>query len=202
VRDAPSNDSSADLTRAFSRDASREITNLRGARMVRRGVLARATHAASDPRTESIFRKAVAHEMLLARESARDRTFDPTDARWRVAEETQRAMQGAVLAFEDRRRILALANKLGIRAFDANLIVALVQDRARRGESMASVAPTLALLPRAHAVTAAADGCVSSDLEISPERPRVAKEDHSLWTLAVAIAIVADAVLFGWLMFG
>ncbi len=142
------------------------------------------THARPRPdaRAESVFRKAVAHEMLLARETARDRGFDPADARWKVAIETQRAMQGAVLAFEDRRRVLALANRLGIRAFDANLIVALVQDRARREEPIESIASTIAIIPA----------------------PIVDAPKHTLawlWLSAIAVAIVGDAMLIAWLMF-
>jgi hypothetical protein len=104
-----------------------------------------------DARTETIYRKAVAHEMLQARENARaralDPAIDPNDSRWKLAIETQRALQGTVLAYEDRARLLALATRLGIGAFDANLIVAVVQDRARRGEPLADAAPTIALIP-------------------------------------------------------
>ncbi|MCE2884195.1 MAG: hypothetical protein LW806_04755 [Planctomycetaceae bacterium] len=98
--------------------------------------------------------------MLQARENARaralDSAFDPTDTRWTLAIETQRALQGAVLAYEDRKRLLGLATKLGIRAFDANLIVAVVQDRARRGESLEDAAPTIAMVAPARTTEAAA----------------------------------------------
>ncbi|MDI9403517.1 MAG: hypothetical protein QM516_06555 [Limnohabitans sp.] len=184
VRDAKSNDSKIDVK--GMRHARVVVQPLQRARGETRAEFG------TDARTASIFRKAVAHEMLLAREAARDRTFDPNDARWRVAEETQRAMQGAVLAFEDRRRILSLANKLGIRPFDANLIVALVQDRARRGESLANITPTLALLPEAHRPERNAQRTMSA----------ADSDGNTLWPIAVAIAIVADAALFAWLMFG
>jgi hypothetical protein len=39
------------------------------------------------------------------------------------------------------------ARRLGVGAFDANLIIALVQDRARRGLPLADAAATLALMP-------------------------------------------------------
>ena len=147
--------------------------------------LTNGTRPRPDARAESVFRKAVAHEMLLARESARDRTFDPTDARWKVATETQRALQGAVLSFEDRRRVLALAHRLGIRPFDANLIVALVQDRARRGEALEGIAPTLALLP-----------VQETPAKSSAFRRGVA----GAFVGAVIAAVAADAVLIFWLM--
>jgi hypothetical protein len=143
-----------------------------------------------EPRTESVFRKAVAYEMLQARESARDRTFDPTDARWRLATETQQALQGAVLAFEDRRELLALANRLGIRSFDANLIVALVQDRARRGEPLQSAAATIAMLPNPQGKW--------------PKDTVHAQGERGLawiWIAAMVTAVAVDALLVGWLMF-
>lgn len=41
--------------------------------------------------------------------------------------------RAAVLTAERRRRLLRRARGLGLRAFDANLIIAVVQDEARRG---------------------------------------------------------------------
>ncbi len=47
-----------------------------------------------------------------------------------------------------RRELMRAAGLAGLRAFDATLIIALVQDRARRGESLAGVAadPRLAVV--------------------------------------------------------
>ncbi len=47
-----------------------------------------------------------------------------------------------------RRDLMRAAGLAGLRAFDATLIIALVQDRARRGESLAGVAadPRLAVV--------------------------------------------------------
>lgn len=141
----------------------------------------RRPRAALDARAERVFRRAVAHEVLLARETARDKTFDPADARWQLATETQRALQGAVLAFEDRRRLLAMANRLGIRAFDANLILALVQDRARRGEPLEAAAETIGMIPL----------------------PAVEKRDWTpVWGVALLLAMAIDALLIAWLIFG
>lgn len=148
-----------------------------------------------DARGERVYRQAVAHEMLSARESARSRAldpdFDPTDARWHLALETQRALQGAMLAFEDRRRLLSLAQKVGIRPFDANLIIALVQDRVRRGEPIEHAAPAIAIVPAAAVKTAAA----------RPPALRGANLPHLL-VAAVILAMAADAALIAWLMFG
>ena len=151
--------------------------------------LSRAPHAVGidvrprpDARAERVFRSAVAHETLLARETARDLRFDPGDARWRLAIETSRRLQGVLLPFEDRRRILALANRLGVRPFDANLIVAVVQDRARRGEPLESAASTIDLIPRSKSMAAGDGG------EALP------------WMVALVVAGAIDAILIAWLM--
>jgi len=150
----------------------------------------RRPRPALDARAERLFRQAVAHEMLLARESGRERGFDPNDARWKLAEETQRALQGTILAYEDRQRLLGLANKLGIRSFDANLILAVVQDRARRGESIELAAETIEMIPR---------DAASAGLAPSP----APATDRAVWlVVAVLIAMAADAALIAWLMFG
>jgi len=140
----------------------------------------RSTHVRPDARAERLFRQAVAQEMLQARESARTPAFDPNDARWMLATETQRALQGAVLAYEDRRRLLAMANRLGVRAFDANLILAIVQDRARRGEPLESAAATLAVIPQP----------APRRLDLVP-----------IWFAAILVAMLADAALIAWLIF-
>lgn len=146
----------------------------------------RRPRAALDARAERVFRQAVAHEVLLARETARDRTFDPTDARWQLAAEAQRALQGAVLAFEDRRRLLALANRLGIRSFDANLILALVQDRARRGEPLEAASATIEMIPKPPARGTARD----------------TRDWTPVWLAALMVAMAVDAMLIAWMILG
>lgn len=133
-----------------------------------------------DPRAERLFRQAVAHEMLQARQHGRAATLDPDDPRWRLASETALALQGDVLPFEDRRRLLGLAQRLGIRAFDANLIVAVVQDRARRGEPIERGAGIMAIVS-------------------APAQPK--SDGSRLWIAAVMAAMAIDAVLIVWLLF-
>ena len=143
----------------------------------------RRPRPALDARAERLFRQAVAHEMLLARESGRERGFDPNDARWMLAEEARRALQGTILAYEDRRKLLDLATRLGIRPFDANLILAVVQDRARRDEPLESASGAIAAIPL-NAAPADSDGKAG-------------------WlVVAVLVAMAADAALIAWLMFG
>ena len=42
--------------------------------------------------------------------------------------------RGAVLSLEKRNRLTRLATRLGLRPFDANLVIAIVQDGARSGQ--------------------------------------------------------------------
>lgn len=56
------------------------------------------------------------------------------DARWVFAVRARREVQGghaAIVTPESRKRLLRLANRLGLRDFDANLVIAIVQDDAR-----------------------------------------------------------------------
>ncbi len=59
---------------------------------------------------------------------------------WVLANETQQQLEGAMLPPERRLRLLSLARKLGVRPFDANVIIAMAQDRARRGEGVLGMA--------------------------------------------------------------
>jgi hypothetical protein len=59
------------------------------------------------------------------------------DARWVLAVQVDRALQGgkaAIITPESRTRLLALAERVGLRPFDASLVIAVVQDAARQGE--------------------------------------------------------------------
>lgn len=56
------------------------------------------------------------------------------DARWVFAVRVKREIQGgkaAIIVPESRKRLLRLANRLGLRSFDANLVIAIVQDDSR-----------------------------------------------------------------------
>lgn len=65
----------------------------------------------------------------------------PSDARWVLAAAVFGALEGgraAVLRPGRRQRINRLASGLGLRPFDAALIIAIAQDAARRGEAVGS----------------------------------------------------------------
>lgn len=80
------------------------------------------------------------------------------DARLIMAARVSESLQGgraAILRPERRMSLMRLATRLGIRAFDANLIIAIVQDSARRGETMEDIEAESRLTPIPHPALAA-----------------------------------------------
>lgn len=66
-----------------------------------------------------------------------DTPLSATDPRWVLAVRTAATLEGgraAILRPEKRARLLTLADTLGLRPFDAALIIAIVQDSVRSGE--------------------------------------------------------------------
>lgn len=59
--------------------------------------------------------------------------LEPSDPRWVLAVRTAAALDGAILRPEKRRRLLHVGRMLGLSPFDANLVMAIMQDQARRG---------------------------------------------------------------------
>lgn len=57
----------------------------------------------------------------------------PTDPRWVLAVRTAEELQGDILSPERRQRLLRLGHAMGLTPFSANLVIAIVQDQARRG---------------------------------------------------------------------
>jgi hypothetical protein len=81
--------------------------------------------------------------------------IQPADARWIFALRVSGSLQGgkaALLIPPRRRELVAAAVRAGLREFDANLIIAVVQDAARRGElgdqarALQGIVPSLALV--------------------------------------------------------
>lgn len=93
------------------------------------------------------------------------------DARWVLATAVAGEVQGgraALVTPASRDRILATARRLGLRAFDANLVIAIVQDGARRGEVL------------------------GEDVEgrLTMIRPAAARAERSpMWLMAASIAL-------------
>ena len=76
-------------------------------------------------------------ERSVAQENAAAASLSALDPRWVLAVQVSREIQGgraAVLTPEGRRRLLLVGNRLGLRQFDTNLVIAIVQDGARAGE--------------------------------------------------------------------
>ena len=68
--------------------------------------------------------------------------MDPADARWTVAVATAMAVEGGragIISAERRAGVLELATSVGLRPFDAAMIMAVVQDARRAGEAPLSV---------------------------------------------------------------
>ncbi len=83
---------------------------------------------ASPPRTERAAKPAVS----VANGTSATIT-DPTDPRWVLALRTAESLQGTILGPEKRDRLVKIGKMMGLTAFDANLVIAIVQDQARRG---------------------------------------------------------------------
>jgi len=73
-----------------------------------------------------------------------------TDPRWVLAVRCAEQLQGAILSPERRERLIELGRVLGLSPFDANLVIAIVQDQARRGyppaQSLEMCEPHLAMV--------------------------------------------------------
>jgi hypothetical protein len=102
----------------------------------------------------------------------------PDDARWVLALKVSQALEGgraAILTPERRQALLTHGRRIGLRDFDANLLIAIVQDgkRSGRGALHLAVEERLAALP-----------------EPGPIQPT------NLWPWAIAAMILAATLLF------
>lgn len=112
-----------------------------------------------------------------------------TDPRWLLAVKTSSLLEGgkaALLTPAKRRSVMTLAKQLGLRPFEASLVVAVVQDGARAGEGALSpgVKQRLSLVAAG-----------SSAVPAEPKRARWA----GLMGFAAALGGVLTALLIRWL---
>lgn len=73
----------------------------------------------------------------IARENTEAAGLDLEDARLVFALRVSERLEGgraAILTPESRQRLLGLSSRMGLEPFDASLVIAIVQDAARRGE--------------------------------------------------------------------
>ena len=98
--------------------------------------LASAPSAGASTGGPSEAAKRAALELEVAQANRQAASIDALDARWVFACRGATSIEGgraAILRPEARDRLLAQASRLGLRQFDANLIIAIVQDSARCG---------------------------------------------------------------------
>lgn len=93
-----------------------------------------------------------ARQMPANRTNAQEQALlGPTDPRWVLALRVAEQLQGTVLSPESRERLIRTGKTMGLTPFDANLVIAIIQDQARRGfapERCASAgAPMLRMVP-------------------------------------------------------
>lgn len=125
----------------------------------------------------------VRRELEVRAETGDAAAMSATDARWVMAVQASRAIEGgrsAVLRPEVRARLVSSATRMGLRPFDANLVLAIVQDAARRGETVQVAADRLGMVPGA-------------------ERGR--RRGWGLWAaVCLALSAVWAAALLWWLL--
>lgn len=92
-----------------------------------------ALTATNAPAISGRERRAAAHQVESENKAAAMSALDP---RWALAVRANSLLQGgraAVLPPESRRLLVSIGRDLSLRPFDANLIIAVVQDAARAG---------------------------------------------------------------------
>jgi hypothetical protein len=119
--------------------------------------------------------RAVAEENQAARLNL---ALNPSDPRWVVAVRAYSQLQGSTLTPERRRHVQQLASLLGVRPFETNVIMAIVQDHARHGRTLHDAAATIALL----------------------EKPVTEPSPTARWFWALVLAAVMCAMLASWLL--
>ena len=85
---------------------------------------------------------------LENRMAAGSPALHPASPHLAFATSIARVLEGAILAPERREALIQEARSLGLREFDANLVIAVVQDRARRGESTDDITGPISVLAR------------------------------------------------------
>jgi len=82
-------------------------------------------------------------------------TLPATDPRWVLAARVSESLEGDVLPPDRRERLIRTGRVMGLSTFEANLVIAIVQDQARRGVApearLAASSPQLAIVPRSAA---------------------------------------------------
>lgn len=136
------------------------------------------------------------HEAVTA-ENRRAAAISAVDARYALALRVADTLEGGTLAMlrpERRRQLVTQARRTGLRDFDTNLVIAIVQDAARHGEPMNAAAVTrrLSLVRPGHAAEHALLA-ESTDQPLSASAKRLAASRR--WLEAVLVTLLAAAAL-------
>ena len=83
---------------------------------------------------------------LAALENNKKVEISMTDPRWVLAMRVWHELDGDVLGPERREKLVRMGKTFGLTVFESNLIIAIVQDRARRGEPPHEALSTLSLI--------------------------------------------------------
>jgi hypothetical protein len=122
-------------------------------------------------------------------------SLTPDDPALKLAAQVRTQLQGPVLSPERRERVLKIANKLGMRPFEASLIIAIEQDRARTPGTApgknAGAASAPSPLPAAPSPESIAARTAHITEHIGAEAPIMAAR----WLLAAASAVLLAAIL-------
>ena len=99
------------------------------------------------------------------------------DPRWQLASKAYSQLQEGPLTPGQRSRLIDQASSMGLRTFDASLIIAIAQDHARTGRPLQDAASTLELVK----------------MNKPSERPGL------LWACALVCAITTAGLIMLWM---
>lgn len=141
--------------------------------------------------------RAIASENAQAAKASRE--IAEGDARWVFAAKVGQTLQGgrlAALPADRRQKLIRLATKMGLRAFDANLVIAIVQDAVRTGKQAPGHGPSDGVTGRLAMIrTPEQSGPGAGGTEATSQPP--------LWLLIAlsgGVAILSATMLLGWLL--
>lgn len=120
------------------------------------------------------------------------------DPRWLLARRVFEQLQGgsaAILPPESRTRLNTVGRRLGLRAFDISLVIAIVQDHARTAsgtntdDAWASLQSRLRMIP----IPTPSLSSAGTKPTVHADRPVASFLPYALVTLAIAAGMIAFA---------
>lgn len=83
---------------------------------------------------------------LASSQQSTGQGLSASDPRWVLAMQTYDQLEGDILAPDKREKLIHMGRTFGLSVFEANLVIAIVQDRARRGQTPHSAQTTLSMI--------------------------------------------------------